>query len=44
MSAASHDQLQQIIASAWERRGELSPATTGAERDAVEAVLGLLDA
>ena len=44
MSAANHEELQQIIAAAWERRAELSPATTGADRDAVEAVLGLLDA
>jgi 2,3,4,5-tetrahydropyridine-2-carboxylate N-succinyltransferase len=44
MSAASYDELQQIIAAAWERRAELSPATTGPDRDAVETVLGLLDA
>ncbi|HUW79948.1 MAG TPA: 2,3,4,5-tetrahydropyridine-2,6-dicarboxylate N-succinyltransferase [Acidocella sp.] len=35
--------LQQAIASAWERRTELSPATVGADRGAVEAALALLD-
>lgn len=35
--------LQQAIASAWERRAELSPATVGADRGAVEAALALLD-
>ena len=37
--------LQQTIESAWERRAELSPASTSREvRDAVEAVIGDLDA
>jgi 2,3,4,5-tetrahydropyridine-2,6-dicarboxylate N-succinyltransferase len=35
--------LQLAIASAWERRAELSPATVGADRGAVEAALALLD-
>jgi 2,3,4,5-tetrahydropyridine-2-carboxylate N-succinyltransferase len=43
MSAAPNPDLQTAIASAWERRAELSPATTGADREAVEAALGLLD-
>ena len=37
-------ELQAAIAAAWERRAELSPASKGAERDAVEAALSLLDA
>jgi 2,3,4,5-tetrahydropyridine-2,6-dicarboxylate N-succinyltransferase len=36
-------QLQAAIAAAWDRRAELSPASKGAERDAVEAALELLD-
>jgi 2,3,4,5-tetrahydropyridine-2-carboxylate N-succinyltransferase len=43
MSTAPNSDLQTAIASAWERRAALSPATTGADRDAVEAALGLLD-
>jgi 2,3,4,5-tetrahydropyridine-2-carboxylate N-succinyltransferase len=39
-----HTELQAAIAAAWERRAELSPASKGAERDAVEATLELLDA
>jgi 2,3,4,5-tetrahydropyridine-2-carboxylate N-succinyltransferase len=35
--------LQTAIEAAWERRAELSPATLGADRDAVEAALALLD-
>jgi 2,3,4,5-tetrahydropyridine-2-carboxylate N-succinyltransferase len=35
--------LQAAIEAAWARRGELSPATTGVEREAVEAALALLD-
>ncbi|HVV94572.1 MAG TPA: 2,3,4,5-tetrahydropyridine-2,6-dicarboxylate N-succinyltransferase [Hyphomicrobiales bacterium] len=37
------DDLATTIDAAWERRQELSPATTGADREAVEAALGLLD-
>jgi 2,3,4,5-tetrahydropyridine-2-carboxylate N-succinyltransferase len=46
MTAAipDHAELQAAIAAAWERRAELSPASKGAERDAVEATLALLDA
>jgi 2,3,4,5-tetrahydropyridine-2-carboxylate N-succinyltransferase len=43
MSAVSHLDLQSAIAAAWERRAELSPATKGADREAVEAALDLLD-
>ncbi len=43
MSGTDNTQLQQAIESAWERRGELSAATKGADRDAVEAALSLLD-
>jgi 2,3,4,5-tetrahydropyridine-2,6-dicarboxylate N-succinyltransferase len=43
MSTAANSDLQTAIASAWERRTALSPATTGADRDAVEAALELLD-
>jgi 2,3,4,5-tetrahydropyridine-2-carboxylate N-succinyltransferase len=43
MSAAQNPELKTAIESAWERRAALSPATTGADRDAVEAALGLLD-
>jgi 2,3,4,5-tetrahydropyridine-2-carboxylate N-succinyltransferase len=39
-----HLDLQAAIEAAWERRAELSPATKGADRDAVEAALELLDA
>jgi len=39
-----HSELQAAIAAAWEHRAELSPASKGAERDAVEATLELLDA
>jgi 2,3,4,5-tetrahydropyridine-2-carboxylate N-succinyltransferase len=35
--------LQTAIEAAWERRGELHPGSIGADRDAVEAALGLLD-
>jgi len=35
--------LQPRIESLWERRAELNPATQGAEREAVEAALELLD-
>ena len=36
--------LEAAIEQAWERRAELSAATKGADRDAVEAALDLLDA
>jgi 2,3,4,5-tetrahydropyridine-2-carboxylate N-succinyltransferase len=36
--------LEPVIDSAWESRDQLSPATTGEVRDAVEAVLEALDA
>lgn len=35
--------LSATIAALWERRAELSPATKGADRDAVESALALLD-
>jgi 2,3,4,5-tetrahydropyridine-2-carboxylate N-succinyltransferase len=35
--------LQEAIEAAWERRGSLSPTTTGADREAVTAALALLD-
>jgi 2,3,4,5-tetrahydropyridine-2-carboxylate N-succinyltransferase len=40
---SAHLDLQSAIAAAWERRAELSPATMGGDREAVEAVLDLLD-
>jgi 2,3,4,5-tetrahydropyridine-2-carboxylate N-succinyltransferase len=43
MSAVQHLDLQTAIAAAWERRADLSPATSGADREAVEAALELLD-
>ena len=43
MSAVQNPELKTAIESAWEHRAALSPATTGADRDAVEAALGLLD-
>jgi 2,3,4,5-tetrahydropyridine-2-carboxylate N-succinyltransferase len=39
----SQHALQQPIEEAWERREQLSPATRGAARDAVDAALDLLD-
>ncbi len=36
--------LQTIIEAAWDARGEISPATTGAVRDAVETAPEMLDA
>jgi 2,3,4,5-tetrahydropyridine-2-carboxylate N-succinyltransferase len=44
MSATLHTDLQHAIASAWDRRTELSPSTKGTDRDAVEEALALLDA
>ncbi len=43
MTAHPHHELESAIDAAWEKRLELSPATKGAERDAVNEVLGLLD-
>jgi 2,3,4,5-tetrahydropyridine-2-carboxylate N-succinyltransferase len=43
MTATAQSDLQTAIVSAWERRAELSPASAGADRDAVEAALALLD-
>ncbi|OYV36159.1 MAG: 2,3,4,5-tetrahydropyridine-2,6-dicarboxylate N-succinyltransferase [Rhodospirillales bacterium 20-64-7] len=43
-SITAHSPLQTAIETAWERRTELSPATKGADRDAVEAALEMLDA
>jgi 2,3,4,5-tetrahydropyridine-2-carboxylate N-succinyltransferase len=42
-STAPHLDLQTAIEAAWARRAELSPATTGVDRDAVEAALEMLD-
>ena len=39
----STEDLQRTIEAAWEARDDISPATTGAVRDAVETALGLLD-
>lgn len=39
----SRDELAKIIDEAFERRGDLTPATRGPVRDAVEAALDLLD-
>ncbi|MEO1294012.1 MAG: 2,3,4,5-tetrahydropyridine-2,6-dicarboxylate N-succinyltransferase, partial [Pseudomonadota bacterium] len=38
-----HDSLESTIEAAWENRGDISSATTGPVREAVEAALGLLD-
>lgn len=43
MATAPDQTLVAAIEAAWERRGELSPATTGADRDAVIAALDSLD-
>ncbi len=43
MTSPKHLDLQAAIAAAWERRAELTPSSKGAERDAVEAALELLD-
>jgi 2,3,4,5-tetrahydropyridine-2-carboxylate N-succinyltransferase len=43
MDAHATSDLQTAITSLWERRDGLSAATTGADRDAVEAALDLLD-
>ncbi len=42
-STSTPPSLQAAIAAAWERRAALSPGTLGADRDAVEAALELLD-
>src|SRR5690625_774757 len=39
----NHAELQTAIDSAWETRDSIDSATTGATRDAVDTVLGLLD-
>jgi 2,3,4,5-tetrahydropyridine-2-carboxylate N-succinyltransferase len=39
----SHDQLAAQIEAAWERRSELTPASKGADVEAIEAALDLLD-
>ncbi len=39
----AHDALAASIEALWERRADLSPATKGEARDAVEAALNLLD-
>ncbi len=39
-----HSPLQSAIETAWARRAELSPDTKGADREAVEAALEMLDA
>jgi len=39
----SHAELESAIDAAWEARDEISPATTGERRDAVESALDLLD-
>lgn len=39
----SVSELEQAIDAAWEDRDSVSPGTTGAVRDAVDAALGLLD-
>ncbi|MDE8349193.1 MAG: 2,3,4,5-tetrahydropyridine-2,6-dicarboxylate N-succinyltransferase [Acidocella sp.] len=43
-SITPHSPLQSAIETAWARRTELTPATKGADRDAVEAALEMLDA
>ena len=40
----SFSNLEKTIDAAWDDRDSVSPATTGAVRDAVEAALGMLDA
>jgi len=42
-NAAPHPDLPSAIQAAWERRASLSPASSGVDRDAVEAALELLD-
>jgi 2,3,4,5-tetrahydropyridine-2-carboxylate N-succinyltransferase len=42
-SSQTQFDLQAAIAAAWDRRAELSPATKGVDRDAVDAALELLD-
>ncbi|KQQ79749.1 2,3,4,5-tetrahydropyridine-2,6-dicarboxylate N-succinyltransferase [Aureimonas sp. Leaf324] len=43
MSAAAHADLESTIEAAFDARDGISPDTTGAVREAVEAALGLLD-
>lgn len=40
----SHDQLETAIDAAWEARDEITPATGGDTREAIEATLAALDA
>lgn len=44
MNNQQHENLVATIDSAWDARSDISPATTGAVRDAVEAALAGLDA
>jgi 2,3,4,5-tetrahydropyridine-2-carboxylate N-succinyltransferase len=39
----AHDDLSATIDAAWEARADLTPATTGKVRDAVEAAIALID-
>ncbi len=43
MTEAPHEALAAAIAAAWARRASLNAGSVGADRDAVEAALGLLD-
>ena len=43
MTEAPHEALAAAIAAAWERRASLNARSVGADRDAVEAALNLLD-
>jgi 2,3,4,5-tetrahydropyridine-2-carboxylate N-succinyltransferase len=43
MTVETRTSLQDAIERAWARRSELSPATMGADRDAVQEVLDMLD-
>jgi 2,3,4,5-tetrahydropyridine-2-carboxylate N-succinyltransferase len=40
---SNHSDLAAAIDAAWERRTELTPATQGADREAIDAALNLLD-
>jgi 2,3,4,5-tetrahydropyridine-2-carboxylate N-succinyltransferase len=42
-SIAPHADLQSAVETAWARRAELTPASGGVDRDAVEAALEMLD-
>jgi hypothetical protein len=43
-SPMTHAELERAIEEAWEGRDAVSPETTGATRDAIEATLDALDA